>query len=288
MTTSTMPATRAPAQKTPARVDIIGVPMDLGADRRGVDMGPSAIRYARLTRSLGGSASQRSSTTAISPCRCPNRRGARRQEREVSCRSFSPSATNSRVSSKKPSRDGGFPLVLGGDHSIAIGTLAGLNRARGTAPGLIWIDAHGDINTPLTSPSGNVHGMPVSIALEERSISPSRRTVLDRLARRRSRASGVALRELGVRAFSMCGDRSRSAWCASWKKRSSIVRRASPAAFTSASIWTASTRAKHRERERRARRLDLSRSAPRRWRWSPRAAPRLARSDGNQSDFGRA
>jgi arginase len=98
-------------------------------------------------------------------------------------------------------RQGGFPLVLGGDHSIAIGTLAGVRRARGRESGLIWVDAHGDINTPLTSPSGNVHGMPVSIALEERSIVPER-TVLIGL---RDVDSGerTRIRELGVRAFSM-------------------------------------------------------------------------------------
>jgi arginase len=98
-------------------------------------------------------------------------------------------------------RRGGFPLVLGGDHSIAIGTLAGVARARKRPPGLIWIDAHGDINTPLTSGSGNVHGMPVSIALEEKSIDAAR-TVLIGL---RDVDSGEKqrIRELGVRAFSM-------------------------------------------------------------------------------------
>jgi arginase len=98
-------------------------------------------------------------------------------------------------------RRGGFPLVLGGDHSIAIGTLAGVSRARKRAPGLIWVDAHGDINTPLTSGSGNVHGMPVSIALEEHSIDASR-TVLVGL-RDVDAGEKRRIRELGVRAFSM-------------------------------------------------------------------------------------
>jgi arginase len=102
---------------------------------------------------------------------------------------------------EKVGRDGGFPIVLGGDHSIAIGTLAGMRRALGREPGLIWIDAHGDINTPLTSPSGNVHGMPVSIALEEHSISPER-TVLIGL-RDVDPGERERIRELGVKAFSM-------------------------------------------------------------------------------------
>src|SRR6202790_1022534 len=71
-------------------------------------------------------------------------------------------------------RSGSFPLVLGGDHSIAIGTLAGVHRGRGVVPGVIWVDAHGDINTPLSSPSGNVHGMPVHFALESHAADPSR------------------------------------------------------------------------------------------------------------------
>jgi arginase len=98
-------------------------------------------------------------------------------------------------------RNGGFPIVLGGDHSIAIGTLAGVWRARRAQPGLIWIDAHGDINTPLTSPTGNVHGMPVSIALEELHISVER-TVLVGL-RDVDAPERARIKELGVRAFSM-------------------------------------------------------------------------------------
>ncbi len=98
-------------------------------------------------------------------------------------------------------RNGGFPLVLGGDHSIAVGTLAGVARGRKRRPGLIWVDAHGDINTPLTSGSGNVHGMPVSIALEEHSIDASR-TVLVGL-RDVDAGEKRRIRELGVRAFSM-------------------------------------------------------------------------------------
>ena len=99
-------------------------------------------------------------------------------------------------------REGGFPIVLGGDHSIAMGTLAGLFRGRGKRqPGLIWIDAHGDINTPLTSPSGNVHGMPLAFALEEHSVAPERTVLLG--LRDVDAGERAAIKELGVRAFSM-------------------------------------------------------------------------------------
>jgi arginase len=98
-------------------------------------------------------------------------------------------------------RGGGFPLVLGGDHSIAIGTLAGVSRARGRAPGVIWVDAHGDINTPMTSPSGNVHGMPVHFALEAQNIMPDRMVFIG--LRDVDEGEKRAIRELGVKAFTM-------------------------------------------------------------------------------------
>jgi len=185
----------------PARVDVIGVPMDLGADRRGVDMGPSAIRYAKLGEALEslGIATLVDHGNLSVPV--PESRAAR----SVRGAKYLPIilAVCDELSRlvEDSIRQGGFPLVLGGDHSIAIGTLAGVARARKTQPGLIWIDAHGDINTPLTSPTGNVHGMPVSIALEEHSIDASR-TVLVGL-RDVDAGEKRRIRELGVRAFSM-------------------------------------------------------------------------------------
>ena len=189
-----------PPRRVPARVDVIGVPMDLGADRRGVDMGPSAIRYARLKENLGllGVATTNDHGNLYVP--------------------VPESATMDEASAKylpliravceelaqlveRVVREGGFPLVLGGDHSIAIGTLAGVRRARGRQPGLIWIDAHGDINTPLTSPSGNVHGMPVAISLQEHAIDPGK-TVLIGL-RDLDAGERRAIREWGVRAYTM-------------------------------------------------------------------------------------
>jgi arginase len=194
-------AAQRPRRRLPDRVEVIGVPMDLGADRRGVDMGPSALRYANLRERLielgikelvdhgnipvpvaGSHAAQATRNAKYLPIILAVCEELARLVEEVVSR-------------------GAFPLVLGGDHSIAIGTLAGAYRARKRQPGLIWIDAHGDINTPLTSTSGNVHGMPVSIALEEHSIS-AERTVLVGL-RDVDPGEKVRIRELGVQAFSM-------------------------------------------------------------------------------------
>jgi arginase len=188
-------------RRVPERVDVIGVPMDLGADRRGVDMGPSAIRYARLRESLVALGV----TQYVDHGNIPVPLAESHIAQEVRNAKFLPIILSvctelSRLV-EEALRKGGFPLVLGGDHSIAIGTLAGVKNARGAAPGLLWFDAHGDINTPLTSPSGNVHGMPVSIALEERSILPER-TVLIGL-RDVDAGERTRIRELGVGAFSM-------------------------------------------------------------------------------------
>jgi arginase len=186
---------------TPPRVDVIGVPMDLGTDRRGVDMGPSAIRYARLQERL--------QTLGITDLRDHGNLVVPSPE----------SATISEVPNAKylPTiravcneladiiahvvREGGVPLVLGGDHSIAIGTLAGLARARKAPSSVLWFDAHADINTPDTSPSGNVHGMPVALALLDGSIVPER-TVLIGL-RDVDPGEKRTIRDRGVPAYSM-------------------------------------------------------------------------------------
>jgi arginase len=182
-------------------VDVIGVPMDLGADRRGVDMGPSAIRYARLREGL----ESLGITTIVDHGNLTVPVPESNAAQAVKNAKYLPIILSvcdelSRLV-EESIRHGGFPIVLGGDHSIAIGTLAGLYRARKTHPGLIWIDAHGDINTPLTSPTGNVHGMPVHFALEQHAVDPKRMVFIglrDVDAPERKR-----IRELGVRAFSM-------------------------------------------------------------------------------------
>jgi arginase len=150
----------------PASVSIIGVPLDLGAGRRGVDMGPSALRVAELEQrieELGHDVEDLGDLpVAIAETKSPGdpRLKYLDEIREVCL------ALRDRVYELR-SR-GRVPLVLGGDHSIAVGTIAGLaklHRERQEKVGLIWFDAHADCNTPETTPSGNVHGMPLAAAL---------------------------------------------------------------------------------------------------------------------------
>lgn len=146
---------------TPKQISLIGVPLDYGADRRGVDMGPSAIRYAGLhekLRQAGHTVNDLGNITVPVPeSRQPQNSHAKYMDEIVKV---------NRVLARtveKAAQEGQFPLVLGGDHSIAMGTIAGLLRGRPKL-GLLWFDAHGDFNTEDTSPSGNVHGMPVAVA----------------------------------------------------------------------------------------------------------------------------
>src|SRR6202011_4366331 len=191
----------SPQRKTLARVDVVGVPMDLGADRRGVDMGPSAIRYARLKESL--------EKLGIEVRDHGNLRGPVPEAGTLDEQNAKDHPIIQAVGEELAGvveaviASGGFPLVLGGDHSIAMGTIAGVARARGKAPGVIWVDAHGDINTPLTSPSGNVHGMPVHFALESHAVDPSRMVFIG--LRDVDEGEKRVIRELGVKAFSMAG-----------------------------------------------------------------------------------
>ena len=143
-------------------VAVIGAPLDLGAGRRGVDMGPSAIRYAGLDArivELGRRCVD-----------CGNVETAVAEATEVGDEHarFLPQImeTCGRIAAlvERTAADGRLPLVLGGDHSIAIGTLGGLAKLRGPG-GVLWIDAHADLNRPETSPSGNVHGMALAAAL---------------------------------------------------------------------------------------------------------------------------
>ncbi len=147
-------------------VHIIGFPMDLGADRRGVDMGPSALRIAEIDnriRSLGYS--------VIDEGDVPVRRPENLAVEHASLKYLQPIAESCEMLAATVRRVldvGGFPLVLGGDHSMSIGTLAGLAghcREHGKRLGVLWIDAHSDINTPDSSPSGNIHGMPVAASI---------------------------------------------------------------------------------------------------------------------------
>ncbi|WP_115862348.1 arginase [Halorussus litoreus] len=149
------------------QVRIIGAPMDLGANRRGVDMGPSAIRYAGLAAELAD-ANVESTTDAgdLTVPRAEERDPDAEQPAEGSAKFLRETAdlcTRLGDEVADAIADDAFPLVLGGDHSIAIGTVTG--AARNAELGLVWFDAHGDFNTPKTSPSGNVHGMPLAAVL---------------------------------------------------------------------------------------------------------------------------
>jgi arginase len=147
-------------------VHLLGVPMDLGSGRRGVDMGPSAIRIAgvadRLTE-LGHKVVDEGDVVIknMEELKVGNERA----------RYLGEIARASAILARKVDRIMAlehFPLILGGDHSIAVGTVSGISafaQRQDTKLGLIWIDAHGDINTPETSPSGNIHGMPLAALL---------------------------------------------------------------------------------------------------------------------------
>jgi arginase len=144
------------------RVSILGAPLDLGAARRGVDMGPSAIRYAGLAERL--------ESLNVDVVDCGNVTAELPEVASVRDESarYLPAilATCAQIARGVAAigREGRMPLVFGGDHSIAMGTLAGLKQVFGDG-GVLWVDAHGDLNRPETSPTGNVHGMPLAAAL---------------------------------------------------------------------------------------------------------------------------
>jgi arginase len=144
-------------------IGVIGAALDLGSGRRGVDMGPSAIRYGGLSEALdrlGHPMIDRGNVLAPTV--------ERLDQGDPSARYWDAIKRTCEELAREVAEivgEGGFPLVLGGDHSIAIGTLGALARARGAPGGVIWIDAHTDINTPVSSPSGNVHGMPLAVSL---------------------------------------------------------------------------------------------------------------------------
>ena len=156
----------APTQVPARKIRVIGVPLDLGQSRRGVDMGPSAVRVAGLEARLealglivedGGNVPVPIAETKKEG----NPRAKYLKEIAATCAKEAELVV-------KTLEQGMIPLVLGGDHSIAAGTVSGVAefyRRQDQRIGLIWIDAHSDINTPETSPSGNVHGMPLAAIL---------------------------------------------------------------------------------------------------------------------------
>lgn len=141
------------------KIDVIGVPIDLGADRRGVDMGPSAIRYAHLHNKLEelGYTVQDEGNIEVpiaEMCSITNPK-----LKYIDC--IIPVSRRVAGAVATSVQGGRFPLVLGGDHSLSIGSVRG--AARNKKLGVIWLDAHADFNTAETTPSGNIHGMSLAI-----------------------------------------------------------------------------------------------------------------------------
>jgi arginase len=150
----------------PQKIRIIGVPMDLGASRRGVDMGPSALRVAGLQariKQLGYQVEDIGNISVKQPEEMSygEKRAKYLAEIADACKDLGALV-------EKSLEENLVPIVLGGDHSIAAGSLSGVAshfKKKEKRLGLIWLDAHGDINTPESSPSGNVHGMPLAAAM---------------------------------------------------------------------------------------------------------------------------
>jgi arginase len=155
------------SQSLPTRkIRVIGVPLDLGASRRGVDMGPSAVRVAGLEARLEALGHQVTDGGNIKVDIAETQKSGDANARYL--KQISETCQRTADAVIKTLEAGETPLVLGGDHSLAAGTVSGVAefyRRQKQKIGLIWMDAHSDINTPETSPSGNVHGMPLAALL---------------------------------------------------------------------------------------------------------------------------
>ena len=153
-------------RKTKPVVELIGFPMDLGADRRGVDMGPSALRIAGISEKLEALGYAVRDTGDI-----PVRIQEEQQVKTPNLKYVGEIIKTAEILAGRVHRSlaaGCFPLCIGGDHSMALGSIAGIAdycRAQNLTPGVIWLDAHADMNTDETSPSGNIHGMPLAASL---------------------------------------------------------------------------------------------------------------------------
>src|SRR5882724_4637737 len=147
----------------PRQIRVIGVPLDLGQSRRGVDMGPSAVRVAGLEARLEGIGhivEDAGNVTVAIPEQKKEGAANSKYLKEITA-----TCKTSADLVMKTLEDGKVPLVIGGDHSVAAGTVSGVAkffRRKNQKIGLLWIDAHTDMNTPDSSPSGNVHGMPLA------------------------------------------------------------------------------------------------------------------------------
>jgi arginase len=158
-----MTASRLSTGIVPKKIRVIGVPLDLGQSRRGVDMGPSAVRVAGLEMRLEelGHIVEDGGNVAVA---MPEQKKAGDPHAKY-LKEITATCTKEAELVVKTLEAGVVPLVLGGDHSVGAGTVAGVAefyRRQNQRIGLLWIDAHTDINTPDSSPSGNVHGMPLA------------------------------------------------------------------------------------------------------------------------------
>lgn len=144
-------------------ISIIGVPMDLGQSRRGVDMGPSAIRYAGVIDTLEQLKFMITDLGDI-PITRPSQNVVDKESNLKNLEQIVEANQQLAMMVDREIQKNNFPLILGGDHSIAIGSLAGISKHYGNL-GVIWYDAHSDMNTGETSPSGNIHGMPLAVSM---------------------------------------------------------------------------------------------------------------------------
>jgi arginase len=151
---------------TPRKIRVIGVPLDLGQSRRGVDMGPSAVRVAGLEARLEALGHVVEDAGNVSVAIAEQKKEGDPHAKYL--KEITATCTKHAELVLKTLESGKIPIVLGGDHSVAAGTVAGVAefyRRQSQKIGLIWIDAHTDINTPESSPSGNVHGMPLAATM---------------------------------------------------------------------------------------------------------------------------
>lgn len=201
-------------QNKSQQVHIIGFPIDLGADRRGVDMGPSALRIADIDVRL-----QRLGYTIVDEGDIPMRNIEQQEEEDSTLKYLSGVVDMSHVLCNRVKQvldAGHFPLILGGDHSMSVGSLAGVGqhcREQGKTLGVVWIDAHADMNTAETTPSGNIHGMPLAVAMgfghplltaiggTERKVDPQHVALVG--ARSIDPGERELIKELGVATYTM-------------------------------------------------------------------------------------
>ncbi len=199
---------------SPRRIELIGVPLDLGAGRRGVDMGPSALRIAGVGAALERLGFEVHDTGNID---VPQRETLAVGDSKHRYLDAIASVCRSLYERTRAALDSGAtPLVLGGDHSLAMGSVAAsatAAREAGEQLGVVWLDAHGDMNTAVTSPSGNVHGMPLAALLGQgpdalaRLAGSSPALSAEDVAligvRAIDRAEASSIRRTGVNAFTM-------------------------------------------------------------------------------------